>query len=158
MVVVFMVLGCASTPQTADEYRRAASGSMVLAVERFEVHRAYNRVANTLEIMLAMCFEADARGDLSHDRDSQPADRQWHPTVIVADAKTEMHVQGVKEQGLAYWGQQPQGGPYVLVLDAFPAGVDKTQIVMYRPRVGYGALISTVKGWVTGEKQACPAE
>ena len=158
LFLIVLFSGCAVTPQTADEYRRTASGSVIATVERFEVDRSYNRVANTLELMVDMCFGANTRQARPSGGNRQTTGTQWHPTVIVTDEKTEMHVQLAKEQGITNMGQLPEKGQYMLVVDAFPAGGNKTEIVMYRPVVGYGSLISTVKGWVTGEKQACPDE
>ena len=81
---------------------------------------------------------------------------KYNPTVIVSKNRAELHLQQLHEQGVLNVYEVPEGGYYMMVVDAIPLGKNKSEVVMYRSSVGNKALIKAIKGWAAGEKIGCP--
>jgi hypothetical protein len=52
--------------------------------------------------------------------------------------------------------EEPEGGYFLLVADAYPIDEKRTQVDLYRPSIGHKVLIKAVKGWSTGKNVGCP--
>jgi hypothetical protein len=65
-------------------------------------------------------------------------------------------VQFHHEAGVLNVSEEPEGGYYLLVADAYPINKNKTRVDLYGLSMGHDVLIKAVKGWATGENVGCP--
>jgi hypothetical protein len=74
----------------------------------------------------------------------------------VTEEKAELHVQQHHATGVLNVTEEPNGGYYLLVADAFPLDKKRTRVDIYGPSTGQDVLIKAIKGWATGENIGCP--
>ena len=156
ILITMGLTGCISHPQTADEFRKAVPGALTAKVETFEVERPFRDVAGTFQEMAPACLNKRIKTTSQTRMSYQVIVTAYKPTVLVSADKVELHVQMLHEQGVLNVSKVPDGGYYLLVADAQPAGQDKTRIDLYRPSIGHGVLVKAVRGWATGEQVGCP--
>lgn len=149
--------GCAGRmPQTAEEFRRDAPGAFLGEVEQFEVGRSYLDIGRTFQKMAPKCLNVRITTTSQTNTSYQVIVTKWTPTVQVSEQKAELHIQQLHEQGVLNVYEVPDGGYYLMVVDAIPLATDRSQIVMYRPSIGNEALIKAIKGWARGDGTGCP--
>ena len=154
--VVFMV-GCVTQhPQTAEEFRKAVPGAAFAKTETFEVNRDFRDVAKTFQKRAPACLNVTVRVTSRTSTSYQVIVTDYKPTVIVNAQRAELHLQQHHAQGVMNVTQEPPGGYYLLVADAFPAGKKKTRVQWYGPSVGFEPLIQAVKNWASGKNLGCP--
>ncbi|HKQ34830.1 MAG TPA: hypothetical protein VJT11_05960 [Nitrospiraceae bacterium] len=153
---LFALVGCISHPQTAEEFRKAVPGAFSAKVETFEVDRPFGQVASTFKKMGPNCLSKTIKTTSQTTTSYQVIVTTYKPTVLVMGKKAELHVQQHHEQGVINVSKEPDGGYYLLVVDAQPVTQTKTRIDLYRPSMGHGVLIQAVKNWATGENVGCP--
>jgi hypothetical protein len=159
LIVVLNLLalfGCISHPQTAEEFRKAVPGAFSAKVETFEVDRPFSQVAGTFQKVGPNCLSKTIKTTSQTTTSYQVIVTTYKPTVVVTGKKAELHVQFHHDQGVVNVGKEPEGGYYLLVVDAQPVTQTKTRIDLYRPSMGHGVLIQAVKNWATGENIGCP--
>ncbi len=148
--------GCAiSHPQTAEEFRQAVPGAAFAMVETFEVERAYRDVSKTFQQMAPKCLNVSITTTSRTYMSYQVIVTDYKPTVRVTPERTELHVQQHHAKGVLKVSKEPDGGYYLLVADAYPAG-NKTKVTLYGPSMGHDPLIKGVKGWASGKNVGCP--
>ena len=81
---------------------------------------------------------------------------RYKPTVVVSKQRAELHVQQHHESAVLKVTKEPEDGNYLVVTDAYPVSNNKTKIVIYRPSMGYGVMIKSIKGWATRKNIGCP--
>ncbi len=149
--------GClAPMPQTADEFRRAVPGALSAKVETFEVNRNFIRVVNTFKKKAPKCLNQRIRTESRTNNSYQVLVAKWNPTVVISKDRVSLHLQRHYEQGVMNIRQEPEGGYYLLVVDAYPIGLNKTRVELYRPAIGFKHLIAAIKGWASGKNTGCP--
>ena len=52
--------------------------------------------------------------------------------------------------------EEPEGGYFLMVADAYPLGRSKTRVEVFRPSMGYGMLAKAIEGWASGSNLGCP--
>ena len=150
------LFGCVSHPQTAAEFRKAVPGAFMAKVETFEVNRPFSQVANTFQKMAPQCLQKTIKTTSQTRRSYQVIVTTYTPTVVVTGKKAELHVQQHHEQGVLNVSKEPKGGYYLMVADAQPLNQHNTRIDLYRPSMGFGAMVKAIRGWATGEHVGCP--
>jgi hypothetical protein len=156
VVVSVLLTGCVSHPQTAEEFRRAVPGALTAKTETFEVDRPFRDVAATLRKKAPECLNVTIKTTSQTNRSYQVIVTEYKPTVVVTKERAELHVQQHHKQGVMRASKEPAGGYYVLVADAYPLDRNRTRVELFRPSMGHGPLIRSVKGWATGENLGCP--
>jgi hypothetical protein len=151
--------GCGTMPQTADEFRAAVPGAMTGKMETFEVDRPFSDVAATFREKGPECLNKTVTTTSTTPGNYGPVVSTYtvtyKPTVLVTENKAELHVQQHTPNAVKVY-QEPEGGYYLLVADAYPAGENRTRVDVYCPSIGHSVLIDAVKGWGTGEVAGCP--
>jgi len=154
-----MLSGCGTMPQTADEFRKAVPGAMTAKEETFEVDRPFSDVAATLREKGPECLNKTVTTTSSTPGQYGPVVSTYtvtyKPTVQVTGERAELHLQQHTDNAVKVY-QEPEGGYYLLVADAYPVSTNRTRIDLYAPSIGYTTLIKAVKGWGTGENVGCP--
>jgi len=143
-------------PQNAEEFRRYVPGARFGTVETFEVNRAFNEVGQTFRRKAAECLNVTVRSESRSQTSYHVVTTVYRPTVRLSKQRAELHVQRDHTTGVVYPGKVPSGGPYLMVVDAYPVGAARTRIEMFRPTVGNKALIDAIRGWATGDNLGCP--
>jgi len=157
--LVSMLTGCGSMPLTADEFRKAAPKAMTGEVATFEVDRPFQAVAETFNKKAPACLNKTVTTTSSTPGKYGPVVSTYtvtyKPTVLLGREKVELHVQHHTDNALKVY-EEPAGGYFLLVADAYPIEENKTRIDMYRPAIGHKTLIKAVEGWSTGKNVGCP--
>ncbi len=157
--LIAALAGCGAMPLTADEFRLAVPKSFTGKVETFEVKRPFNAVARTFKKQAPKCLNKTVTTTSTTSGKYGPVTSTYtvtyKPTVIVGKKKAELHVQQHTDNAMKVY-KEPEGGYYLLVVDADPVKKNRTRVDMYRPKVGYKVLIKAVKGWATGKNVGCP--
>lgn len=147
--------GCVTMPLTAQEFREAVPKARSAEMETFEVNRPFREVAATFRGRADKCLAITIRTRSSTAQSYQDYTTTYKPTVVVASDRAELHLQRHLSNTITV-SPEPEGGYYLMVVDAFPAGRNKTKVVMYRPAWAFDVLIRAVKGWASGETLGCP--
>ena len=157
IVLSVLVSGCVTRhPQTADEFRKAVPGAFLAKVETLDVNRDYVDVSRTFETKAPECLNVTIRTVSQSTTSYQVIVTEYRPTVRVGSERTELHVQQHRKQGVLNVTKEPEGGYFLLVVDATPIDRRRTRLVLYGPSVGHDTLIRAVKGWATGDNIGCP--
>jgi hypothetical protein len=150
---------CGTMPKSADEFRRMAPDSSFATLERFEVDRPFRQVAQTFEQRAEACLRVRVTTQSASVNRSGPSTfrQDYLPTTRVSPSRAELHIQAhIEGTNLIKVHEEPPGGYYLIVADAFPVGRDRTRIDFYRPTIGHDVLIRAVRAWATGENLGCP--
>jgi hypothetical protein len=129
---------------------------MSAKVETFEVERSFNEVARTFEKNAPKCLNQRIKTTSRSNTSYQVLVAKWNPTIVKSKDKVELHIQRHYEQGVMNISEEPEGGYYLMVVDAYPIGKKKTRVDLYRPSMGFKHLSAAIKGWATGKNKGCP--
>ncbi len=154
--------GCGSLaqPMNAAEFRQVVGGSSFGTVVSFDVARPYQQVVDTLRKKSDECLAVTAtssgtvfQGTMAMRETSTSV---YKPTMSVADQRTELAVQ-VDFGAHTTVQKKPDGGFYILVADAVPAGAGAAKVTIYRGRLGKAEDIgNAIRDWATGASTSCP--
>lgn len=153
--------GCGSLqPMSPTEFRQTIGGSSMGTVESFDAGRPYEQVVETLRKKSNECLAVSTtasgtvfQGNMAMRETSHSV---YKPTLSVADGKMELAVQ-VDFGAHTTIQKKPEGGFYILVADAAPAGAKATKLTIYRGSLGGAKEIgNAIRGWATGTSSTCP--
>jgi len=157
ILVTVLLSGCVTShPQNAEEFRKAVPGAFGAKVETFEVNRPFRDVARTFQKKAPECLNLRIKTTSQSSTSYHVVVTAYKPTVLVSAQRAELHLQQHHERGVMNVTQEPEGGYYLLVTDAYPLDKNRTRIEMYGPSMGYDTLMSSVKNWATGKNTGCP--
>jgi hypothetical protein len=142
------------------EFRQTVGGSSFGTVESFEAARPYDQVVDTLRKKANECLAVATtssgtvfQGNMAMRETSRSV---YKPTISVNGQSTELAVQ-VDFGPHTVIQKVPEGGFYILVADAAPAGARTTKVTIYRGSIGKSKEIgAAVRGWATGASATCP--
>jgi hypothetical protein len=155
--IALILSGCVTShPQTAQEFREAVPGAFLAEVETFVVDRPFSDVAATFERQAPQCLNKRIKTTSQTNMSYQVIVTAYRPTVLMLEDRVELHLQQHHEQGVMNVTEEPEGGYFLIVTDAYPASGGKTQVDLYRPSVGYGVIIDAIKGWAEDGNVGCP--
>jgi hypothetical protein len=153
--------GCAVVPtaQTADEFRQQVKGSSLGFTETIEVPRPHAQVSDALRRKSKECLAVTivSTGDVYQGNMlvKQTSRTIYKPTLTVTKDGTELAVQSGGHKSPMQ--KVPDGGYYVLVADAKPAGKNATSLTIYRGKIGKPKDIdAAIRGWARGDSMGCP--
>jgi hypothetical protein len=156
---VVLLSGCGAMPLTADEFRKAVPAARTAKVETFEVNRPFSAVAKTFKKKAPECLNKTVTTTSTTPGKYGPVASTftvtYKPTVLVTKNKAELHVQQHTDNAVKVY-EEPEGGYFLLVADAYPIDEKRTRVDLYRPSIGHKVLIKAVKGWSTGKNVGCP--
>ena len=157
LALAALLAGCVTShPQNARDFRAAVPGAFMAKVEKYEVSQPYEQVAARFQKMAPKCLDVTVKTTSRTNTSYQVIVTDYKPTVIVGKERAELHVQEHHAQGVMKVTAEPQGGYYLMVVDAIKAGKDKTRIEYYGPSTGYETMVRAIKGWASGENVGCP--
>ena len=154
--------GCGSLaqPMSAAEFRQTVGGSSFGTVTSFDVARPYQQVIDTLGKKANECLAVTAtssgtvfQGNMAMRETSTSV---YKPTVSLADQRMELAVQ-VDFGAHTTVQKKPDGGFYILVAEAVPAGANAAKVTIYRGRLGKAEQIgNAIREWASGASSSCP--
>ena len=148
--------GCATTiPQNAEEFRQMAPGAFRVQVENFEVKRSVRQVGETWRRRAPECLNVTIRTTSSAPGSYQVIVTAYKPTVVAGAQRAELHLQMKHLQGVVNVQKEPEGGRYMFVADADPAGRGATKVRIIGPK-GYEVVFRAIRAWADGSSQGCP--
>ena len=148
---------CATShPQNAEEFRAAVPGAFMAKTETWEVDRPVGDIASTFQKRAPECLNVRVETESFSTTSYQYIVTAYKPTVQVSNQRAELHVQQLHEQGVINVTEVPDGGYYLLVVDAYPMDANRSRMELFGPSRGYDVLIKAVKGWASGENFGCP--
>ena len=158
IVAALLLAGCGTQqPQNAEEFRKAAPGTFLMGNETFEVGRPLRDVAAAWQRRAPECLNASVRTTSQTSTSYQVITTTYRPTVVVGKDRAELHVQrDFKGSGVITVGNPPEGGPFIIVADAYPLPGNRTRVQMLAPTKGQDVVIRAIKSWASGENLGCP--
>jgi hypothetical protein len=154
--------GCISAPKSPEAIIASAKGGEVFTEKDvFEVNQPIEHVSEVLKKKSHECFEQEisftARGDTAGGvRMDRREVRELTPKIHVGKERTRLTLQVKSTGGSTDLGAIPPGGWYMLVVDAYPEGKNKTRVESYYKQTSYHGAFTAIKPWVTGTNVACP--
>jgi hypothetical protein len=155
-----LLAGC-MPPQTAREFRAYAPSAFTGSMQSMEVDRPYPEISTTFQAKAPECLNtvvgSTLRGGTWHGQVATTSViASYKPTVVVGDTRTEIHLQKHWEKNVIAVGKEPEGGYYVLVVDATPLAGNRTKLDIYSVSSGIETVVKAIMGWATGQNVGCP--
>lgn len=148
-----LLAGCFHSPQTPDEFRKAASDSSFGRVETQEVDRPLRELGRILQAKADKCLSVaiEARSATTSSL------RTFKPTVVVKRDRVELYVQEKIESRAIMLGGVPEDGGYIVVADGRALDKDRSRLTLYGLSMGDGKpVMKAIAGWASGEVSGCP--
>jgi hypothetical protein len=144
-------------PQSRREFVEAvASGEHAAKMERFVFERDFDRVYADLARQSSACLEVEVKRSGFVGGQMEVSSSSYHPTLKrLAGATAEFTLQVVQRpRGIG--ATPPPGGLYVMAADLKSLGKGRTEVVLYRPTIGFKKIAESLKEWAAGEGDDCP--
>jgi hypothetical protein len=143
-------------PQTRAEFTDAvAKGTKGAKMETFVVERGFDEVVRTIESRCAPCLDklVERTANVGYVEHSSS---DYNPTFKrVSRDRAEFTMQVVhRPRGVG--AVPPPDGLYVIAADLKRAGADRTEIVIYRPVMGFKEIPRALLQWAEGSSTDCP--
>ncbi len=144
-------------PRTRREFVDAvAAGAGATKMESFVVERGFEEVYRLLEKKSSTCLDVQVKRSGFVGNQMEVSSSDYNPTLKrVGRSRAEFALQVVhRPRGVGH--SPPPGGLYVMAADIRSLARDRTEIVLYRPTMGFKAIIRSLRQWVSGEDADCP--
>lgn len=148
--------GAIEVPQTREEFVRAvASGARGVKMETFVVERGFDEVYRTLEARTAPCLDVEVRRT-AYVGYTEHSSSDYNPTLRrLGSDRAEFTLQVVhRPRGVGH--TPPPGGLYVMAADLKRTGASRTEVVLYRPSMGFKDITKSLMQWAEGSATDCP--
>jgi hypothetical protein len=157
LVLSGLLSACAiGVPKTVDEFKELTSDSSFAKALHFPIEKGslkdvegrlneYSERCLNIQLGITHCGTFTCQ---SHSYGQITAHVEKDSKLVRLIVQKQ--VQGTRPSEL------PEGGMYILIAEADGAG-KSLQGHVYAPKIGYGDLLGSTKGWLTGEAKTCPA-
>lgn len=157
LIVLDVPVAAIQVPQTRQEFVNAvAAGAGATAMETFVVERSIDEVYGLLSKKSSTCLDVQVRRSGFVGNQMEVSSSDYNPTLRrVGRNKAEFALQVIhRPRGLGH--SPPPGGLYVMAADLRPLGRNRTEIILYRPTIGFKSITKSFKQWAGGEDADCP--
>ena len=143
-------------PQNRKEFVVAVSGGARGTVtETIVVDRGFAKVYSSLKEKTAVCLDVtvNRRANVGY---LEISSSDYNPTLRMAGGnRAEFALQAVhRPRGVGH--TPPPGGLYMMAADIRSVGPNRTEVVLYAPKMGFKKITNAFKRWVAGEDADCP--
>jgi hypothetical protein len=143
-------------PQTRAEFTKAVSeGAKGAKMETFVVERGFDEVYRTLESRCTPCLDklVERVANVGYVERSSS---DYNPDLKrFGKDRAEFTLQVVnRPRGVG--AVPPPGGLYVMAVDLKRAGANRTEVVLYRPVMGFKNISKSLMEWAEGTSTDCP--
>ena len=156
MLVAISPAGAIDVPQTRQEFVRAVSdGARGAKVESYVVDRGFEEVYATLEARSAPCLDKKVErtayvGYVEH------SSSDYNPTLTkVGPDRAEFALQ-VVHNPRAIGEKTGPGGLYIFAADLKRVGASRTEVILYRPTIGFKDITRDFREWTETGADECP--
>lgn len=149
-------IGAIQVPQTREEFVRVvAAGHTGVKMESFVIERSFDEVYKTLEARTAPCLDKEVRRS-AYVGYWENSSSDYNPTLKrLGPDRAEFTLQVVHNpRGVG--AVPPPGGLYIMAADLKRAGASRTEVVLYRPTIGFKDITKGFMRWVDGKSSDCP--
>jgi hypothetical protein len=150
-------LSAIQVPQTREEFVQAVSdGAGATKLERFVVERSIDDVYRDLEQNASTCLDVEVRRSGFVGNQMEVTSSDYNPTLKrTAKGSAEFTLQVIhRPRGIGH--TPPPGGLYVMAADLRSLGPGRTEIVLYRPTMGFKKITKSLLQWGSGQNDGCP--
>lgn len=144
-------------PQNRQDFVVAvAAGARGTTTEKIAVDRGFEKVYGLLKEKSAACLDVTVNRRANVGGYMEVSSSDYNPTLRMAGAHhAEFALQAVhRPRGVGH--TPPPGGLYMMAADIRSIGVNRTEVVLYVPKMGFKKITGAFKRWVAGEDAACP--
>ncbi len=144
-------------PQTRREFVDAvAAGARSVKMETFVVERGFDEVYANLQKKSSKCLNVQVKRSGFVGNQMEVSSSDYNPTLRkVGGNKAEFALQVVhRPSGIG--PTIPAGGLYVMAADIRSLGKGRSEVVLYRPTIGYKDITRSLRQWAAGEDVDCP--
>ena len=144
-------------PQTRQEFVDAVTaGAGATKMERLVVERDFDEIFGVLEARVSPCLDHEVRRSGFVGNQMEVSSSDYNPDLRkVAAGRAEFTLQVVnRPRGLGH--TPPPNGLYVMAADIKSLGPGRTEVVLYRPTIGFKEISRRLQQWMAGEDADCP--
>jgi len=143
-------------PQNRQEFVVAvAAGARGTVTETIVVDRGFAKVYSSLKEKTAVCLDVtvNRRANVGY---LEVSSSDYNPSLRMAGGnRAEFALQAIhRPRGVGH--TPPPGGLYMMAADLRSVGANRTEVVLYAPKMGFKKITNAFKQWVAGEDAACP--
>ena len=157
VLAISSVLFAIQVPQTRTEFvESVAAGKGPTKVETVTVDRSLDEVLATLEEKSAECLDVVVERSGYVGTHMEVSSSDYNPTLErIDDDSAEFSLQ-VEHRPRGVGHKPPPGGLYLMAADITALGDDRSEIVLYRPTLGFKKIAASFRSWVEGSAAGCP--
>jgi hypothetical protein len=148
--------GAFDVPQSREEFVRAVrEGARGAKVETIVVQRGFDEVLRTLETLASPCLDVTVErtafvGYTEH------SSSDYNPTLRKVGHDAAQFALQVVHNPRAIGENAPPGGLFVFAADLKRTGSAQTEVVLYRPTIGFKDITKQFVAWAEGRGTECP--
>jgi hypothetical protein len=156
--VILMVAspaGAIDVPQSRADFVRVVQEGRGGKMETFVVNRGFDEVFATFESRSNACLDVEVQRT-AYVGYVERSSSDYNPTLRKAGSdRAEFTLQVVhRPRGVGH--TPPEGGLYVMAADLKRAGASRTELVLYRPSIGFKEIAKSLVQWAEGSDSDCP--
>lgn len=143
-------------PQTREEFVQAVErGEGATKKESFVVDRSLDEVYQDFERNSPGCLDKEVRrtGYVGY---VEVSSTDYNPSLKRANRSSAAFTLQVVHRPRGVGATPPPGGLYVYAVDFRALGPGRTEIVLYRPTIGYKKITQSFMDWAAGDSDECP--
>lgn len=159
--IVLMTLflsGCGTMGTTPEKLvQQVKEMNDPTAIQKYEVNRPIAQVTATLKDRGENCMHGKVTVSVKDGYGYHSETRVYTPKVVLGKNRTRFTLQmGYERQATVIGGEDPpKDGWYIMVVDAYPSGANKTRVEGYSGS-GDSVKFKAVRNWIEGTNMGCP--
>jgi len=144
-------------PQNRTEFIEAvAAGKGPTKVETVTVGRSLDQVFATLEAKSAECLDVLVERSGFVGTHVEVSSSDYNPTLERTGEDSAAFALQVEHRPRGVGHKPPPGGLYLMAADIRAVDDERTEIVLYRPTMGFKQIAESFRGWLEGDDAGCP--
>ena len=148
--------GAIHVPQTRAEFVQAvADGARGVKMETLVVERSFDEVYKTIEAVTTPCLDVEVRRS-AYVGYWENSSSDYNPTLKKPGPDRAEFTLQVVHNPRGVGATPPPGGLYVMAADLKRVGPTRTEVVLYRPSIGYKDIKKSFLEWAAGRDTECP--
>lgn len=149
-------IGAIDVPQTRQEFVKAvADGARGAKVETLVIERGFDEVYKTLEARTTPCLDKMVQRS-SYVGYWERSSSDYTPTLKRTGPDRAEFTMQVAHNPRGVGHTPPPGGLYIMAADLKRAGAARTEVVLYKPTIGFKNIAKSFVQWVDGQSTDCP--
>jgi hypothetical protein len=143
-------------PQTREEFVQAVErGEGATKKESFVVGRSLDAVYQDFERNTPSCLDKEVRRTANVGY-VEVSSTDYNPSLKRANRGAAAFTLQVVHRPRGVGATPPPGGLYVYAVDLRALDAGRTEVVLYRPTIGYKKITQSLTDWASGENDECP--